>query len=93
MSRTVVFEPQVPTGWEDMSIQDLPIGTNRVAFARAKTRRGIEYTFASKDPDWHFVLKLKDAPGAGYYVNGRAVPYSPSGILMRGRTNRVLVVR
>ena len=92
MNRTVVFAPQVPTGWEDMSIQDLPIGTNRVAFARAKTGRGIEYTIASKDNGWHFVLKLKDAPGAGYYVNGRAVPFSPSGIRMRGRTNRVLVV-
>jgi len=93
MGRTVVFEPQVPTGWEDMSIEDLPIGTNMVAFARAKTGRGIEYTFASRDPGWHFVLKLKDVPGVGYFVNGRPVPFSPSGIRMSGRTNRVLVVR
>jgi len=93
MGRTVVFEPQVPTGWEDMSIEDLPIGTNMVAFARVKTGRGIEYTFASRDPGWHFVLKLKDVPGVGYFVNGRPVPFSPSGIRMSGRTNRVLVVR
>jgi len=93
MSRTVVFEPQVPTAWEDMSIQDLPIGTNIVAFSRAKTGRGIEYRFESKDAGWHFVLNVKDAPGVRYYVNGRPVPFSPSGIRMSGRKNQVLVVQ
>jgi glycogen debranching enzyme len=93
MSRTVVFEPQGPTAWEDMSIQDLPIGTNVVAFSRAKTGRGIEYRFESKDDGWHFVLKVKDAPGVRYYVNGRPVPFSPSGIRMSGRKNQMVVVQ
>jgi hypothetical protein len=91
-SRTVVFEPQAPTAWEDMSIEDLPIGTNRLGFARAKTRRGIEYRFDSKDDGWHFVLKVRDTPGVRYYVNGRPVPFSPSGFRMSGRKNQVLVV-
>ena len=43
--KTVVFEPHLPTGWEDIRIDDLPVGTNLVSFSRARTARGIEYGF------------------------------------------------
>ena len=46
INKTVVFDPHVPTGWEDMSIENLAIGTNIVAFSRAKTGRGTEYAIA-----------------------------------------------
>ena len=35
--RTVTFEPHLPAGWEDVSIEDLPVGSNRISFTRAKT--------------------------------------------------------
>ena len=87
------FDPHVPSAWEDMSIEALPIGTTVVSFSRAKTRRGIEYGFAGEADDWTFVLKVKDVPGARYYLNGRPVSFSASGIGMRGRSNHVLVVQ
>jgi glycogen debranching enzyme len=93
MNQTVVFDPHVPTGWEAMSIQDLPVGTNVVSFSRAKTARGIEYGFEAKEDGWHFVLKGKAMPGAKYYLNGRPVAFTSSGIRMSGRKNRVLVVQ
>jgi hypothetical protein len=93
MNKTVVFEPHLPTGWEDISIEDLPIGTNVVSFSRAKTARGVEYRFGAEDSGWSFVLKVEDSPGAKYYLNGRPVAFSSSGIRMSGRKNDLLVVQ
>jgi len=93
MNKTVVFDPHVPTGWEDMSIEDLPVGANSVSFSRARTGRGIEYGVEAKESGWSFVLKAKALPGARYYLNGRPVPFTSSGIRMSGRKNRVLVVQ
>jgi hypothetical protein len=93
INKTVVFDPHLPTGWEDMSIEDLPVGTNTVSFSRAKTGRGIEYGFEAQENGWNFVLKGKESPGAKYYLNGRAVSVTSAGIRMSGRHNHVLVVQ
>jgi hypothetical protein len=91
-AKTVVFEPHVPSGWEDMSIDALPIGSNVVSFSRAKTKSGVEYDFGAAD-DWTFVLKVPEVPGAKYYLNGKPVPFTASGIRMHGRRNRVFLVQ
>jgi hypothetical protein len=93
VNKTVVFDPHVPTGWEDMSIEDLPVGANSVSFSRARTGSGIEYGVEAKESGWSFVLKGKALPGARYYLNGRPVSFTSSGIRMSGRKNRVLVVQ
>ena len=93
MNKTVVFDPHLPTGWEDMSIEDLPVGTNSVSFSRAKTGRGIEYDVEAKVSGWTFILKGKPLPGARYYLNGRPVAFDSSGIRMGGVKNKVLVVQ
>jgi glycogen debranching enzyme len=93
LNKTVVFDPHLPTGWEDMSIEDLPVGTNLVSFSRAKAARGIEYSFEAKENGWTFVLKGKESPGARYYLNGRPVSLTSSGIRMSGRKNHLLVVQ
>lgn len=93
MRKTVVFDPHLPTGWEDMSLEDLPVGTTMVSFSRARTGRGIEYGFEVKEDGWNVVLKGKGLPGAKYYLNGRPVSFTSSGIGMSGRKNHVLVVQ
>jgi glycogen debranching enzyme len=93
MNKTVVLDPHLPTGWEDMSIQDLPVGTNLISFSRAQTGRGIEYGVESRENGWHFLLKGKELPEAKYYVNGKLVAFTSGGIRMSGRKNHVLVVR
>jgi hypothetical protein len=92
LNQTVVFEPHVPTGWEDMSIEDLPVGTTKVSFSRAKTGKGIEYTFEAKDDGWHFVFKGKALPRIKYYLNGKPVAFTSAGIRMSGRKNQVVEV-
>jgi hypothetical protein len=60
--KTVVFDPHLPTGWEDMSIEDLPVGTNLISFSRARTARDVEYDIEAKEDGWRFVLKGKALP-------------------------------
>ena len=91
--KTVVFEPHLPSGWEDIRIDDLPVGTNLVSFSRARTDKGIEYQVDATQGGWSFVLKGKALPGARYFLNGRPVSFTASGIEMRGRRNHVLVVQ
>ncbi len=92
LNQTVVFDPHVPSGWEDMSIEDLPVGTTKVSFSRAKSAKGIEYSFEAKDDGWQFVLKGKPLPRAKYYLNGKPVAFTAAGIRMSGRKNQVLEV-
>jgi hypothetical protein len=93
IKKTVVFDPHMPSGWEDIAIEDLPIGTTMVSFSRARTAKGIEYGFEVRDDGWKFVLKGKDVRGTRYYLNGRPVSVDSSGIRMSGRKNHVLVVQ
>jgi hypothetical protein len=92
INKTVLFDPHLPTGWEDISIEDLPVGTNAVSFSRRKTARGIEYDLQAKQSGWTLVLKGATLPGATYQVNGRPGTISPSGIRLTGRKNHVLVI-
>ena len=92
VNKTVVFDPHLPTGWENMSIDNLPIGTTVVSFSRAKTARGIEYEIEAEDDGWTLVLRGAELSGARYYLNGRPVAFTSAGIRMSGRKNHVLVV-
>ena len=93
VNKTVVFDPHLPTGWENMSIEALPVGSNLISFSRAKTSRGIEYRFASTEKGWSVVLRGQESPNARYYLNGRPVSVTSAGIHMSGKKNHVLVTR
>ncbi|HEY5939198.1 MAG TPA: hypothetical protein VIT87_00160 [Gemmatimonadales bacterium] len=79
--KTVVFEPHLPTGWEGLSIEDLPVGANRVSFARAKTGKGIEYRIEGTESGWRYILKAHQPPGTRYYLNGKSVTPDSAGVL------------
>jgi hypothetical protein len=90
--RTVTFEPHLPTGWKEVSIEDLRVGTNRISFARATTDGGIEYRIDGKESGWGFVLKEKLVPGARYSLNGKPISPDSTGVRMTERQNRLLIV-
>lgn len=92
-NKTIVFEPNFPSGWEDISIEDLPIGSNIISFSRTRTAKGIVYDIEAKDSAWSFVLKDDAPPDAKYFLNGKPVNRSSSGIRMDGTKNRVLITR
>jgi glycogen debranching enzyme len=90
-SKTIVLEPHLPAGWEEISIEDLPIGTNLISFSRARTGEGVVYEIEARDDGWSFVLREKASPNAKYFLNGRPIIPSPSGIRMEGKRNRVRI--
>lgn len=92
INKTIEFDPHLPAGWEDISIEDLPVGTNLVSFSRARIASGIQYDIEAKESGWRFVLKGKALPGARYFLNGKPVAFTSSSIRMAGRKNRVLVI-
>jgi hypothetical protein len=92
VNKTIVFDPHLPSGWEDIRIDDLAVGANLISFSRTRTRRGIEYVLKAQQDGWSFVLRGKPVPGATYQVNGRPASFTTAGIRMSGRTNRVLVI-
>src|SRR5439155_110741 len=80
INKTVVFDPPVPTGWEDMSIENLAIGTNIVAFSRAKTGRGTDYAIEAQEIPTSRVEVLRET-GKGKWgreaAEAPAIPLSP----------------
>jgi glycogen debranching enzyme len=93
VGKTVVFDPRVPTGWDDMRIEDLPVGSTTLSFSRRKTGEGIEYRIDGREDGWTFILRQEALPGARYYVNGKPASLTSAGIRLTGRTNRVLVAQ
>jgi glycogen debranching enzyme len=93
LDKTIVFDPHPPKGWKDMSIEDLPVGTNLISFSRTETGRGVEYVIEGRQSGWSFVLKGNPQPGAKYYLNNNPVSSTSSGIRMTGRRNQILVVQ
>jgi glycogen debranching enzyme len=89
--KTIVFEPHLPTGWEDVSIEDLPVGTNLISFSRARTEKGVLYEVAAKERGWTFILRTRASPATKYFLNGKPIPAPASGIRMNGTRNRVLI--
>ena len=90
-NRKIVFEPHLPAGWEDISIEDLPVGANLISFSRARTAAGVVYDIEAREDGWGFVLRANAARGARYFLNGQPVSPAASGIRMTGRKNRVLI--
>jgi len=90
-NKTIVFEPHLPAGWENISIEDLPIGANLISFSRTRTGKGVIYDIESKKNGWSLILREKVSPDTRYFLNGRPTNPSFSGIHMDGKKNRVLI--
>jgi glycogen debranching enzyme len=91
-SKQVLIEPHLPAGWENISIANLPVGTNAFSFSRSKTSKDIQYVLKAQQKGWKFVLKLPYARGDKYYLNGKQVSFQPSGFEMIAKDNTLRVV-
>jgi glycogen debranching enzyme len=91
--KTVALTPRAPSGWEEMRIDQLPVGSTTIAFSRRRTREGIEYRIDAREDGWTFVLRPEASPGTRVSVNGRPASHAGSAIRLVGRSNRVVVVQ
>ena len=80
-NKTIVFEPHLPAGWEDISIEDLPVGANLISFSRARTGKGILYDIEAKENGWKLILREKPLPNTRYFLNGRPTKITSDGII------------
>ena len=69
--KTIVFEPHLPAGWENISIEDLPVGTNLISFSRTRSGDGVVYEIRATEKGWNFVLKDSSQPNARVFLNGK----------------------
>ena len=89
--KSIVFEPHLPTGWENLSIENLPVGTNVVSLVRTKTDRGVEYKVTSREPGWTMRLKILDVAGDRYTLNNKPIAFDPSGIQLKEQNNTLFI--
>ncbi len=61
-NKMIMFEPHLPAGWENISIEDLPVGANLISFSRTRTEKGVIYNIEAKQSGRSFVLREKASP-------------------------------
>lgn len=92
-NKTITFSPNLPSGWDDIKISELPVGTNTIAFFVKKSGNGTAYTISSKDGDWKYLLKLKNLRGAKYILNGKTLTAESDEIILRGKANTITILK
>jgi glycogen debranching enzyme len=90
-NKTILFEPHLPAGWKDISIEQLPVGTNLISFSLTRPGDAVLYDLQAREDGWSFVLRPNGSPGARYFLNGTPTNPSAAGIRMAGTKNRVLI--
>jgi hypothetical protein len=85
VNRTIVFEPHLPSGWERIRIDDLPVGDNLVSFSRTRTEAGVVFDIEARDNGWNFALRIEGAPHASYFLNGKPTALRLRAYGWRGR--------
>ena len=90
--KTLTLTPNLPAGWNDIKISELPVGNNVIAFAVEKTSKGTEYHLSSKNEGWQYILKLKGLRGNKYRLNGKTLTANSNEIKLQGKINSIVVV-
>ena len=91
-NKAITFSPNLPSGWDNIKISELPVGNNTISFAVKKTGQGTEYNLASKNTDWKYTLKRKGLRGKKYVLNGKTLTADADEILLGGKANNIMVL-
>jgi hypothetical protein len=91
-NKVISFAPNLPSGWGNISISNLPVGANNISFAIKKSGNGKSYHISSTEPGWVFTLKLKGIAGKKYVLNGKKMTAASDEIKLSGKENKVVVM-
>ncbi|MCY7423315.1 MAG: hypothetical protein LH478_16400, partial [Chitinophagaceae bacterium] len=91
-NKVISFAPNLPSGWGNISISNLPVGTNNISFAIKKSGNGLEYHISSTEAGWVYALKLKGIAGTKYVLNGKKMTAASDEIKLSGKENKVVVM-
>ena len=89
-NKAISISPNLPSGWDNISISDLPVGNNTISFAVKKTGKGTEYNLSSKKADWKYTLTLEGLAGTKYVLNGKTLKANSNEIQLVGKENNLL---
>ena len=92
-NKMITFSPNLPSGWDNIKISELPVGNNTISFVVKKSGNGTAYNISSKDADWKYTLKLKSLRGTKYMLNGKTLTAHSDEILLRGKVNNIMVLK
>jgi hypothetical protein len=91
-NKTITLAPNLPSGWNDISIFNLPVGNNSISFSIKKTEKEAEYNLSAQEADWKYMLKIKGLAGKKYELNGKTVTATSDEIVLSGKKNKVVVM-
>jgi glycogen debranching enzyme len=91
--KTMTFAPHLPSGWNDIKISELPVGSNAISFAVKQSKQGREYHITSKQPDWKFLLTLDQLRGTTYVLNGITRRADADTIQLHGSVNSITILK
>jgi hypothetical protein len=90
--KQVVFEPHLPAGWNRIALSNLRVGDNAFSIEITENDSETVYDISSRDEHWNYILRLPDASGNGYVLNGeKTTPRQDGAIPLTGKRNRITV--
>jgi hypothetical protein len=93
-NKKVIFKPNLPIGWENISLKNLRVGENSISFSREKVSGRVVYHLVSKDPFWKFVLQIPEKGGNIRVNNASVITAEKDGLRnleLTGTENTVII--
>ena len=84
--KTITFLPHLPSGWDHITLSELPVGDNLISFAVKKTSQGTKYNLSSTSVGWNYTLKLSGLRGKKYVLNGKVLTANSDELSLRGQS-------
>ena len=89
--KQIILEPQLPSGWDSMSLENQCVGNNKYDININRHDGQIKFEINSKEKDWNTILRIKNLAGKEYLLNGKKVKATSDEILLKGSKNLVLL--
>ena len=58
--KTIIIEPQMPSGWENASLENVKIGNNLISVWHSTSENGHQIKITQNQPDWKIRVVLPD---------------------------------
>jgi glycogen debranching enzyme len=89
--KQVIFEPHLPTGWDNISLSDLRVGDNIFSVKITREAGKTVYDISSKEDEWNYTLRPIEKSAQEYRLNGKTITPQPDGIPLSGKHNQIIV--
>lgn len=89
--KTIRIQPQMPTTWNEVSLENVIVGDNELDYSFKRTGKTISLDLTQQQEIWKIVIALPKGKYKNWQVNGKPVAAKPDGafdtIEIKGKTN------